>query len=259
MQYGLKIIQNWWRKILAIIILILVILLTGAGYIWLVTGRWPDWTGFGTKTLWDLMELLIVPLVLAGGAYLLNESARKREQAAEEQTRQRERGIAEKRAETELNIASDNRQETALQTYLDKMTELLIKENLRESKQESEVIAVARARTLTVLRRLDKDRKGALLRFLYEANLINKDKIVINLSEADLTEADLRRANLSGANLSRANLTEVTYNQNTRWPEGFDPDVAGAICVNEYEIHNAKNEKKNFRNASAQKMSKPTF
>jgi len=33
-------------------------------------------TGFETKTLWDWMELLIIPLVLAGGALLLNRSGR---------------------------------------------------------------------------------------------------------------------------------------------------------------------------------------
>jgi hypothetical protein len=65
------------------------------------------------------MELLIIPAMLAGGAYWLNESTRQREKATEEQTRQWEIEIAEKRAETERNIASDNRQETALQTWAD--------------------------------------------------------------------------------------------------------------------------------------------
>jgi hypothetical protein len=73
--------HNWWRVILAILVLILVI---GVGYVWLVNGKWPDWTGFGeyitpvvlpnqtfqpAKTLWDLMQLLIIPAILAGGAY----------------------------------------------------------------------------------------------------------------------------------------------------------------------------------------------
>ncbi len=71
---GLEIGQNWLGVILAIIVLVLVILL-----IYERLGRWPDWTGFGTKTFWDLMQLLIIPVVLAVGAYLLNESVRQRE------------------------------------------------------------------------------------------------------------------------------------------------------------------------------------
>ena len=35
--------------------------------------------GFETKKYWDWMELLIIPLFLAGGAYYLNKSERKTE------------------------------------------------------------------------------------------------------------------------------------------------------------------------------------
>ena len=268
-----KVIKNWWRVILAIIVLGILIGVVYVGYVLLVTGKWPDWIGFGeyigpvvlpnqtfqpAKTLWDWMQLLIIPAILAGGAYWLNESARNREKEFEEKTRQQEIEISKEHAKTEREIASDNRQETALQTYFDKMTELLLDKVLRES--EDKVRAVARARTLTVMRRLDGERKGALLRFLYEADLINKDKIVINLAEADLSEAELSKANLyvanlSGVNLSNANLSKAKlsktnlggaklsnanlrgakYTKNaadindTIWPDGFDPVAAGAI------------------------------
>ncbi len=291
-RYELEIIQNWWREILEIIILILVGIvgiLILAGIVWLVTGKWPDWTGFIAKILLDLMQLLIIPIGLAIVVYWLNEYSNQRKQAAEtEKTRQWETEIAEKRAETERNMATDNRQEAALQTYLDRMAELLLDKKLRESEVVSEVRAVAWARTSTVLRRLDTYRKGAVLRFLYEADLIHKDKTVINLSQADLNEADLsganlclasliganliganliganlyeanliganlsganlyeasligawlHGANLSGANLSGANLSGAKYTKNsvsiqaTTWPDGFDPDAAGAIRDN---------------------------
>ncbi len=35
-------------------------------------GRAWGWTGFGDKTGWDWMELFIVPLVLAAGAFWFN-------------------------------------------------------------------------------------------------------------------------------------------------------------------------------------------
>ncbi len=236
---------NWWIVVLTIVVLISVLI--WVGYERLVTGRvvltivvlilvsimiWIGyklaWTGFGTKTLWDWMQLLIIPAVLAGGAYWLNESARQSEQA----------------------IADDNLREAALQTYIDRMAELLIKENLSDSEVKPKVRAVARARTLTVLRRLDKERKGALLRFLYEADLIQKDKGVIDLRGADLREADLTWAKLSEADLSGVNLGEsklsldgvilreadlsgARYNQYTIWPESFNSDAAGAIRVND--------------------------
>jgi uncharacterized protein YjbI with pentapeptide repeats len=65
---------------------------------------------------------------------------------------------------------------------------------------------LARARTLTVLPRLDSRRKGTVVRFLYEANLIKRERVILDLWEADLSGADLRDADLAGANLHRADL-----------------------------------------------------
>lgn len=131
-------------------------------------------TGFETKTLWDWMELLIIPLVLAIGAFYLNRS----ERAVERQT-------SEDRAKLEREIATDRQQEAALQAYLDRMAELLLKEKLRNSEND-EVQNVARIRTLTVLRGLDAKRKGLVVRFLHEAKLINKQKPIVNLEGSDL-------------------------------------------------------------------------
>src|SRR6266480_6643291 len=79
-----------------------------------VLGYWLnwDWTGLGTyipptkdsnfqrsKTLWDWMQLLIIPLVLAVAALLFN--------------------LANSR--TERHIAQDNQHETALQEYINNM------------------------------------------------------------------------------------------------------------------------------------------
>ena len=147
-------------------------------------------TGFGTKTLWDWMELLIIPLFLAGGAFYLNRSERV----------------------TERGIATDRQKEEALQVYLDRMAHLLLEKNLRAAEND-EVRNVARTRTLTVLRVLDAKRKGIVLKFLYEAGLIAKEKAIVelrgaDLGGADLVFADLRDANLSGAFLWEADLTE---------------------------------------------------
>src|SRR5437763_602783 len=64
-------------------------------------------SGFSKKTLWDWFQLLIIPLVLAVIAISFNRVERKNEKA----------------------IALGNQRETALQTYLDKMSELLLKEH----------------------------------------------------------------------------------------------------------------------------------
>jgi len=155
----------------------------------------PWWSGFEGKTLWDILDLLIVPIVLAVGAFLLSR--------------------AESR--TEREIAAERRREDALQNYLDKMAELMLEKGLRQSEGEPEdketyeaARDVARARTLTVLRVLDGERKGILLRFLHESELIQKQDeqqdAVVTLHWADLSGAGLLGADLGGAYLRVADL-----------------------------------------------------
>src|SRR5260370_17349678 len=219
--------RSWWQQIkthqvvsvlialLAVVIVLIVLSVLGYIFNW-------NWTGLGPymspphpkdsdfqrgKTLWDWLQLLIIPVALAIIAIFFNRAERKNEQ----------------------RIASDNQQEGALQEYIKEMSGLLLERNLRTSDKDAEVRIIARVRTLTVLPRLDGKRKRSLLLFLYDAGLINKGDNIINMSEADLSEADLsevslcrpRRirdssrkreaitnvsADLSGVNLRNANL-----------------------------------------------------
>lgn len=157
-------------------------------------------TGFETKTLWDWMELFIIPLFLAGGAFYLDRSERESE-------RQR----AEERAKLEREFATDRQQEAALQAYLDRMADLLLKEKIRTTKNK-EVRDVARTRTLSVLRGLDGKRKRTVLYFIREAGLVSKDKPILDLVGADFSNADLGDFGLGDVNLNGVNLRGANLN-----------------------------------------------
>ena len=164
--------STWWGRILsALLLVVLVAFLAALIYF----GYKLPWTGFAEysgsvssrfdrpKSLWDWLDLLLVPLLLALGAWLLNRSARTREQEAEE-----------RRVEEQQKIEEDRSRDDALQKYLDTITDLL-NDGLRESEQDDVKRIIARARTLTVLRQLDEERKGLLLQFLSESGLIGKE------------------------------------------------------------------------------------
>src|SRR5258708_4930901 len=192
--------QNRSRLLLvvgAMVLLVGVVVLIIAGYIF----KW-DWTGFNehrgpnilqyqpAKTLWDWLQLLgvlAIPVAVVLGVAWFT-------------TKQGQVGDAENK---------DNQREAALQAYIDNMLELLLAKNLRSSTEDEEVQKIARVRTLTVLRRLDAERKGSVLQFLQESGLIGKDKRVINLTGANLIGANLIGANLSGANLSGVYLSRA--------------------------------------------------
>ena len=169
-----------------------------------------EWTDFGEKTLWDWLQLLsalAIPVVLAVAGFWFTAWQGERQQAIEDQ-----------RAKVERDVEDQRAQDTALQAYLDQMTELILEKNLRDSKEESEVRTLARARTLTVLGRLGPDRKRSVVQFLYESQLIREGNLIIDLENADLSGADLRldtlsEADLSDANLSDANLSDANLNE----------------------------------------------
>ena len=161
-------------------------------------------TGFEGKSLWEWMELLIIPAVLAGGAFYLNRSERSVE-----------RQIAEDRAKLEREIATDRQQEAALQSYFDRMSELLLKEKLRTTKK-AEVRDVARTRTLSIMRVLDTKRINLIIQFLREAKLITSEKSILNdanMKGMVLNDLNLSAVYLQGANLERAKLMYVDMNE----------------------------------------------
>ena len=210
----------------------------------IIVGYWFNWTGFngynkitvthvtsgtnaGTvtkteeyqpgKTLWDWLQLFIIPLVLAVVALLFNLATTRTEQRITNQRILEDRQIATQRYENDQQIALDKQREDLLQTYLDRMSDLLLKEQLRSSAVDAdEARKVARARTITILYQLDARRIGFVFAFLREAGLMSivPDSSIVSLSQADLSkinlsQADLRNSNLSAVNLKGANLREA--------------------------------------------------
>ena len=140
--------RSWWQQIkqhrvairVGAIVLVVVI-------VFIIIGYWFDWTGFngynqvtitrtisgstaGTVTkaevyqpgkgLWDWLQLLIIPVVIAIGGFWLNQLQKSRE---------------ERHAEL---LEKDKQSEASLQAYLGNMSELLLKEHLLELTPEYE-------------------------------------------------------------------------------------------------------------------------
>jgi uncharacterized protein YjbI with pentapeptide repeats len=61
---------------------------------------------------------------------------------------------------------------------------------------------------------------------LKHANFETANLAFADLSRADLTEANLRGANVKGTVLEGAKFKDVSYNEKTNFPRGFDPSIA---------------------------------
>ena len=197
---------------------VLVILATIVFLIWIVWKTYQaDNLGFKDKTLWDWMQLLVVPAVLALLVFWLNKSQKDTELKIAEMRRIEERESAEQRANVDREIERNRQQQKALEDYLDRMTDLLLKNKLRESSPSDEIRSIARTRTLTILRSLDGARKSQLIQFLYESSLIGRLneqgflEPILDLSFADLHQIVFEYANLSGICLPKANIRNTKF------------------------------------------------
>jgi len=148
---------------------------------------WADWSDLRDKSIWMILDLLIVPITLALFVFILDRFERK--------------------AERELNL--DNQRERLLQNYFDSLTGLILDKKLKESKINTEIREIARIKTHITLERMDNDRKRVLIDFLSKTELINYIGTIppiINLKSVNLKGANLKSANLIGADLVGANL-----------------------------------------------------
>lgn len=175
-----------------------------AGFVYTAYRRRWTWTGFtgdsqtgpdSRKTLWDWLQILIVPLALALLAFVLSSAASSRDRAA-----------AERRESADRALAADNRREDALDGYLGEMSGLMLDHALLKSRRGSEVQALARTLTLTTLRRLDGSRRTLVLRFVAEAKLIQGPRPKLNLAGAVLTGVSVEGIRLVRPVLARTDL-----------------------------------------------------
>src|SRR5258708_12382462 len=99
---GVK-VRSWWQIWMVVGIILVGVI---AVRYWL---RW-DWTGFQSKSLWDWLSLLVVPVVVAWGAVWLSSQQGKVNDAENK----------------------DNQRDIALREYIGRMSDLLLDRKLRE-------------------------------------------------------------------------------------------------------------------------------
>jgi hypothetical protein len=150
-----------------------------AAFISLGYGFKLGWIGLAKdpkyKTIWDWLDLLIVPAVIAVGVFVLEWKQRAREQRAQAREQRRQQREMKAQRVRELESEDQRAQDAALQSYLDQMSQLLIDKNLhKKANRYDNTRVTARARTLAVLSQLDGERKRTVLLFLRESRLINR-------------------------------------------------------------------------------------
>lgn len=193
-----------WLKVVLGIVLVLIITGTVSIAYWaMLPNRAPMWTGFGpydeatqgprSKTLWDWLELLIVPTALGVGAVIFQYLENRRERQWRE----------------ELN------QQRIFDEYMDDISKVLSQQALDELVDDHKKRLLLSAQTASVLNRLLLERKLAILQFLHQANLITVRRPWVTDSEerkSGRSIITLRNAILNNVDLTAVGRYELIYN-----------------------------------------------
>lgn len=155
----------------------------------------PNWMGLKfysdnnqleVRKLWDWLDLLIVPLslIFLGWIYQAYEKSK---------TERKEK---------------ENQQNEILDSYFRTISELINKWNLLDKTQNNESRIIARTRTIVAVENLEGERKGQILQFLFESNLIDDEKLNIlgaNFREVQASGIVLRNTTIKGVHFCDSN------------------------------------------------------
>lgn len=162
--------------------------------------KFSRWAGFSNKTLFDWLDVVAVPAIVTLATLGL--------------------GILQ------ISITQDNQRSELMSTYYERMQELLIEHKMGNPSSDERIRSMGGALTFSTFRQLDGERKGELLKFLYQAKLINPqcqanpdltqppicEKPIINLGGAKLSKTSFESGesvNLPGVNLEGAILNDA--------------------------------------------------
>jgi len=145
------------------------------------------WTGLKDKTLWDWLQLLLIPLVLTVGGFMFSTYQHNTDQQ---------------------QVLDQQRQATFVQ-YQNDMKDLLFNRGLLTSKPSDEIRVIVRTETLSAIRQLDGIRISSLVQFLKDARLTGNGRYIVSFIGVDLSDAVLSGANLSNIDFSDANLNDA--------------------------------------------------
>lgn len=226
----------------------------------------PKWMGFientsdeiKIKTLWDWLDLLIVPTSIGIIGWIYKDYEKKKEE--------------KKQIENTNNEIFNN--------YIKNISELILKNNLLESNKNA--ANLARTLTIVALENLDGERKGQILQFLKESDVLQKVELLgANFKNSDLQGIVLKNqifkgidfsnsnfqnsfldgtqfisCNLSSSNFSNSSLLNVDFNYSNLCDSILKNNDLESVKFNCAEMHNADLRNSTIKKAQIEEITK---
>lgn len=212
-----------WQVWVSILFLLFLVVLVG-----LIRNTSFDWRPYNNEfqeardpTLWDFLELFIIPIILTVGGLLYEGISRKRERDREKEERvlekerrnledRRNQEEAERRDKLRESTDRERYQHANLSEFMDRIEALYGSKGERLFDVDEPTRATARARIKHVLHQADMKRKQYVIDFLLDSKLAlvtderdKKHSLLegFSLEETDFCGLKMNRFDLTGVNL----------------------------------------------------------
>ncbi|HLW41163.1 MAG TPA: hypothetical protein VKY82_02195 [Flavobacterium sp.] len=197
MNYKAKKISNKQIRTISVCILLCGLILI---ICWAINPKAaPEWTGFSEyntinyRTLWDWLDLIIIPGSIGLFAWIFTSYEKDKNK----------------------RIENEKFKDVTLNSFLKVMAELIINNDLPGTPNPKS-LAIAKTRMNIALDHLDGARKGQVLQFLYQSDLIDKNPnlklLGANFNDSIINNLVLIDAEIKGAHFERASLLETNLN-----------------------------------------------
>lgn len=172
-----------------------------------------SWSGFGQttrpddltelpKTIWDWLDLLVVPLIILIATVAFNGSMQNAQERRENLRQAHEKQLEALRANREL-----------FDSLLDRISKLLLDQGLNEKGENNDEMArwIATAHVTSALNLLDTQWKTETVLFLVRAKLLNGENPTIKLEWVNLDDMELAGQTLNDVNFERTLLRHSNF------------------------------------------------
>lgn len=224
----MRVVAGFIKRNLKWIIPLFIFILLGSLYfiISIFQGRiyWAQWTGLYDVEAWDIINLLVIPVSLAGVIYFLQY---------------REKNI-------DRLIAEEKQRETDFQEYFAFMSDLFKGIDFDNEESVATIRPIAQVKTSTLIPKIDKERLNTIIAYLGEVGALgnaNYRNPTITLSRLDLSNrvlnyiqfnysnmpfSNFRKSDLSFMQFKNANLYSCNFNNTIV----FSADYSNATLTN---------------------------
>lgn len=186
-----------------------------------------------SKTLWDWLQLLLVPIILILGGFWLNRSESRHSLEMQKSIN-----------DTNLSIEKERFEDGILNSYINDIAQMIINSDTAKLRT-NRIMAVYKIKTLTTLNRLNSERRNYLIQFLVDSKMLNywdflSDFKNIHVSGIFFNDVSFDDFKFIGSSISSSRFFSCSIQSSKSSHSDFTSSMFNDMKINIFDISSSK-------------------